>query len=348
MPRFYLPGDDGEEPLSSPWLALPWGGYERIAAADTGGWYQMLNPGATGWGLMVCYHSPHQCCTPPGPYGLTLELSADGVTRVPWLLPAMVTWASAIHPDTEVAVSGILGPDAPDWRDGPFGPPVAITDSWFVDGGRVMARANLAGDEESMWDEGTWGADVIGPVSGVAVPWQIVPVSYPIAEQLLESLSSAAETYATHVLAYGNCDMGNNHGEDDYWFECHCQMSTPEPCDTVSGGPDAIKCGCYFVLGDEHCRCGESPTFFQQHDAIMSSDLGARDFIPDHLHPLWEHAVERYIAGFRTIYQNMEAGDVWSSSSWRRLSPFSDTHSLEVLARQPSPRSTSSPTARAS
>ena len=318
------------EPASTPWEIEPWGGYGRYQGVDDGTWYQMLEPLANGYGLFVAYAAPDLCCWPANAQASMQTVFDDG-SRIPWLFPSVVRWFSGIDPNT-----GIAWPELTASDDDLEGPPVIITDHWFIDDSQSMLLVNTTGNVEMQYEEIPW--QTTGPPAmGIAVPWQLIPLPADKAVTMRDHIADMRMRYDTHTLSISNCDIGNNWGETDEWRECHHD-------DHGSLHP----CKCHYEPGMNTCACGETPTYIQQYVSLRESDVEGHHFITPEDLPIWNYALDRYVAGHRVNYNNMEAGDAWSSSSWRRLSPFSGSASLDLLLQRQSDVSTTSATPQGS
>lgn len=327
----------GADEAPTPWQFEPWGGYARYQHADDGTWYQMLEPLANGYGLFVAFAAPDICCCPASAQAALQVPLGDGL-RVPWLFPGIVRWISGINPETGLAWGRIDGDASDDYGDTIEGPPVIITDYTFPDDANSMLLVNTTGDMQAQFDEASW--DTEGPpAQGIAVPWQLVPIPEAKALELRDYINQVCKRYDTHVLAMTNCDLSNNYGETDEWRECHCDEHM-----------ETHPCRCKYQVGTYEglCSCGAYPTYIQQYVALRESDVEGHDFLPPEDRALWDYALARFVAGHTVTYKNMEAGDAWSSSSWRQLSPFLDSDSLELLLQRPSPGSTTSGTPQGS
>jgi hypothetical protein len=326
----------GDHSAPSPWENDSWGSYERIADADEGQWHQQLSPDSSGFGLMVMGVQPDTCCWPSD----SLQGALRDAIRAgePWLLPALVHWSSGIDPTTGKPHQGLYGPGDGDNVDEIEAPPVVINDIWVPDDTNSMLLVNTTGNVESQWEQSCWDTGLL-PAVGIAAPWQILPISEKDYRTWHGDFLDACNEFSTNMLGYSNCDISNMYGESEEWEACHCSLNGPAPDDIFDH-----SCRCDYVLGESHCNCGHPPTQIQLYTALRDSDLQGRELLPESAQTAWADALDRYVAGLKTIHHNKEAGDAWSSSSWRRLSPFSDSASLVVPAPRPLHHSTGSGT----
>ena len=327
-------GEEGAGAGRSAPFAVPGGGYyELLADKDQGPWWQMFQPGATGWGIMPAFHMPHLCCHEPS--GRMSTTDDDGV---PILLPAIVEWTSLVDPAT-----GYLFTDLFEQDIDLIGPPVGITNSWWPDDGSKMPYVNLLWPDDLIFLEQEWFAVADGTLGlgGLAMPWQIMPVPEEIARAQRNSMIDQKNHYHMGCLEFSACDIGmeEEHGTIDYFSTDHADGTESDEC--------------IYEPYRETCNCGEPPTAEQEYDAFFSTfgrnTLTGADLLEPEMAPLWHYALQQYVLGFGTVYDNFtHLGVPWSTSCWRRLSPFSGWHSLEALHQRLSPGSPSSATPLAS
>lgn len=325
------PASETGEGFPSPFALEPRGGYRTwLSTIDPDGmWAPMFAPGAAGFGLFVSAWNPFLCC-----YGQDMHMAPDDDDGIPLLFPAAVQWNSVIEPANDRLVPQVLH----DWNEDLSFPPVGITSDWWLDDGNLMPWVNLIHQEEAEWQE-TWQyvGDLNVVLTGLAAPWQIVPITDEAFVLLKDWLPMRSQLLGAHVLGITNCEM--QQGDDDYLAPDHSEGREPNLC--------------AFELGRLDCACGEAPTAWQQWDALVeplvagvftTEDL----FLPPQLYPLWRLAQRNFALGWLASAARAAQGDAWSSFCWRRLSPFSGSHSLASLLQRLSQPSTSSATLPAS
>jgi hypothetical protein len=317
--------------LPSPFAIQANADYSRwLAGIDPGSWWQMMRPGATGFGLMVAFHNMFVCC-----HGLNGQGASYDDLETPLLFPALVQWTSVIDPVNDRLAYKVAEDYA---RDLDF-PPIGITGFWFPDDGELMPMVNLVHEEDADYEEFLWNhiGDIDQVLLGLAAPWQVLPVTPAAAAVLKDVMPARAELYGTGVLGLTNCQFGDISEDEvgqmyDEWL-------------SVNHGEQ----DCKFELGWVECACGARPTAVQQFEALTDPlftgvTTPGELLLPPILSEAWRVAQLQYLTGWLANHARMMLGDAWSTFCWRRLSPFSGSHSLELLHQRLSEPSTSSPT----
>jgi len=330
---------DQVDPRTSPFTRQPLADYENsLAAIDPGRtWLKMLRPGAQGWGIVLAAYNPFVCCQ-----GQDLRYAAEDNQGVPLLFPAVVQWCSVVDPATGLLAADLSAEEGYD-RDLNC-PVIGLASDWWLDDGVLMPWVNAIHHEDAMWEETEYSVGQTGQViTGLVAPWQVLPVTEQAAGELKAFLSHRQDVLGTFVLSRTNCEMTDVY--DDDWFAEDHFVADPDHPELVNE--------CAYELGRDLCACGERPTGYQLWDALVEPLVEGvysteELFVPPELIPLWRLACRNYAIGWLASAIRSAEGDIWSTWSWQRLSPFSGSHSLALLLQRLSTHSTSSATPPAS
>jgi hypothetical protein len=319
--------------LVVPVAQQPLGGYGTYLADldEDRLWLQMLRPGSSGLGLFVACYNPHVCC-----YGQGAQASVDDVDGVPLLFPALVHWTSVTDPATGQVALDVLQ----DWKEDLSFPPVGITSDWWLDDGDLMPWVNLIHSEEAEWQEtATYVGDLNQVLTGLAAPWQLVPLTEEAAKTLADFLAERRDVLDSHILGRTSHELQEGDGDEESWYAENHDWNLED------GEPSR----CSYTLGARECACGAQPTAIQLFTALVeplmdrvhtTDDL----FVPPELHLAWRLALHHFAVGWLAVAARVKEGDAWSTYCWQRLSPFSGSHSLATLLQRLSVPSTSSGT----
>jgi hypothetical protein len=372
-----------ESSMTIPWLEVD-GGYRYIAEQDDSSWAVMMQPGASGYGLLVAHMEPRH----DGQY-VDQIYDPYGV----WLFPAVVQWHSIFDSDGGIAqfvlrdVHNILdeygdieGPLVALWGDS-----VWTAGELYEEYGESPQVSNVSYDRRYL-EEGK----ALNIITGYVSVMKIVPITEQAFYEIGSSIHRANQEFGLSALSVGggaraslieSLEYSLREADIDRMYsldgrDCHCPIELGDEyhyvdCKSLSCGPtphehevisyvgfincDRESCQCSWDYVNKTCLCGSTePTLIQQVEvltyAIGDGELTVKgDILSPQYHQLWDYCIERYLKSLLWFANNHlttpdseDWNQEWFTSSWRLLSPYSDTRTLSTHLQRLSERSTDS------
>ena len=296
---------------------------------------QMIQPGATGFGLYLTHMQTPECCTGSSEKWTNVLWDHDEL----WFLPVVIRWSSPVSNETfETDESLIEVYKEDDLVAEVIGPHVIMsevltdvgTHRWFWENG-IKASDDYFMEAPVITVNGE-------DVYSVIPAWDVTPINEETATALIHEINQLVNQIHLH-----NIDI------------CYCVADYTQ-INTAGGGYDYISghtTNCTYVLGAPACSCGLEPTEVQLLDAFYEA---APSFIHETSpnYDLYKYAIERQQLGWAwAIRLNDEIINRLGAQycfTWylRAHSPFSPFSGPKTLTAEQSPSFTNSETQQAS
>jgi hypothetical protein len=323
----------------SPFLGAPDAGYGfYLAAHDNGEWFQMTRPGASGYGILLATINEAATCSTHLSEWNCEQKEYD----LPLLIPQMVRWHSIVDEGDRLVIPDVINSIHSQCEVN--SPLVAITIGWLHDPRGVhgeqlhyvcpVITSGSADEYEPTHIPG------IGDVAAFAAPWQILPISDKetalILQDAFQTFMGDHDAWLISECPWCALEYAEYNESEEMLFEWHedhhalrefMWLANHTPYEEMPEPPR-----CHFEFGMVDCFCGLPPTYMQRREAVLqySPLVCGHCWFPENYQSIWEYALDRYTAGWDAVYSLAQEGDPWSTSLWRRWSPFSGSASHAV------------------
>lgn len=322
-----MDGGKTGEGYVDPLRSHPFGGYGFLAPLDDGSWNHLVQPGASGFGMMV--------------YSMHAECSNCGDFIEQWLLPALVQWRSIID-ETHHVQQDVLEYFYPEDRPGEhlynrtlYGPMVGITQYWVPDSdGNYSVPPttvqNMLWAEEDMEVDSDEGVILgTGFIKALAPLMTMTPIDAALFAEWLPLLK---KQWLTRSTLFDNFHM------------CNCSLEgydDPE-CMVVQWDNEWGTAGWNTELGrlerdraEANCRCSLHAFIEDWQNQFTQPMPDFADQMPELFTQTWEYARDRYLTAWKYIedhkaptFTTSTGRNAWLTSFSRRFSPYSAAYGL--------------------
>ena len=357
----------GEGYQPSPWLG-PRGGYEYFADRDDGTWAQMMRMGGSGLGLFVATVSYNvkysnkwhlRVGNIPWLMPAVVRWHSHASCEKTWFdgtdgdffhgPPVHIEWGEGVWADTvDFYGLGLENPSEATAQFSNLGNPVEMKGelAWgdYVDEGICVAAAPW----QLVPIESEYAERISQYIIMQSDRLKLYHLGFDrhwLDENVLEDPELDGEVQPEEWNEEEKGPWDPTPSLPDRQWECHCQreVSLTEwnywyvTAECQRRGED---CPCDYTFGMFGCACGApEPTLFHYRyallDLIETGGLTGHDLLPSDIGELWDYAVERYLEGSQTLHDLVLRDDLPEgtrecfTSSWRQVSPYSDSSSLE-------------------
>jgi hypothetical protein len=267
-------------------------GYMRFSHLDDGSSYEMMKPGAVGFGLHVGNLFAPDCCC--GYYSTISDVAVYKDEYNPWLFPSIVTWQSIMMPNRQPHPDYVRNFSV-DY------PVVAITHvrSSIDDFRWAINNLNYEGDTNRFsYEPNDDPIKIAGTeIIGVVPIWAVTPLFNEEKKMDVNQLVHRLTTETNLSL----------------FSECWCTidgMQCDEDCDRQTDY-------------SQECSCLAQERLGAEIEKLYNEPLKVEDYLDKNTKKIWDYAVGRFYDGWQVVHDTSHLGEQWASY-WRQAqSPFS-------------------------
>lgn len=334
------------DPADRPFARMPYQGYEIFRAADRGGWWRLVQPGATGWGLAaLLVLDANECIHGDGRIP-AVEWTIHRPDGTPWLLPALVRWSSCTgddrlaradlaeaYADATVPMVEISEFTSLSQR------PLEVNGLWPRRSGQNEAAA--VGMADSRYVVGpSYGGDMapllealersVDHESNPLLPiWQVVPVDDAAVGVLRQALWALEADHALELIDACACEVNDVYGDEVCERQAEAYWSGSDGVDLTGHTWPTDP------LGSRHCECGDHavPHLITEHLLGRTDDWGA--LLPSPYDRAWAHLTSTYSDGWRVVDDAARERKSWATSWQQLFCPWPDSPGHAPTAEPP-------------